>query len=155
MVWIGDGPLKEAFIERASALRISDLVHIDGWRDDVEQRLQGLDIFMLTSRFEGLPLALLEAMAVGLPCIVSNVDGMPEAVEHNVSGIVCELDDHDDWCAQLVRMIECPALRQAMGAASRRRAQLRFSRERMSADTEALYMMVIARHQHADTLPAA
>ena len=70
-------------------LGIADFVKLDGWRDDVSSCLQGLDVFVMPSNFEGMPLALLEAMAAGLCCCVSDVDGMAEAIEHGFNGYLC------------------------------------------------------------------
>lgn len=144
LVWIGDGPFRRDFLEKAATSGLGQAVTVDGWRDDAMQRMYGLDVFVLASRFEGLPLALLESMAVGLPSCVSDVDGMPEAVEHGVSGYVCALDDLEAWTACLLQIAEDPALRRRMGERARELARARFSIRRMAEETAAVYEAALA-----------
>ena len=84
----GDGPLRKQLCEQALALNLSGHVFFEGFHEDVRPYLRAADAFILTSRREGLPLAVLEGMAFGLPCIVTNVGGNAEAITHMVEGIV-------------------------------------------------------------------
>jgi glycosyltransferase involved in cell wall biosynthesis len=85
---VGDGPLKEELLQKADSLYLRDCVSFEGFQKDVRPYLQAASAFILTSHLEGLPLAILEAMACGLPCIVTNVGGSAEAVKHRVTGLV-------------------------------------------------------------------
>jgi glycosyltransferase involved in cell wall biosynthesis len=85
---IGEGPLKEKLIEQARDLGISEHVYFEGFSDDVRPYLQASSAFILTSYREGLPISILEAMACGLPCIVTNVGGNSEAVTDMINGLV-------------------------------------------------------------------
>lgn len=85
---LGDGPLREKLIEQANRLNLERHVLFEGFQSDVTPYLQAASAFILTSHTEGLPLSVLEAMACGLPCIVTNVGGTAEAVMNGVSGLV-------------------------------------------------------------------
>ena len=82
----GDGEQRaecEALIEQRGLEKVVKLL---GWRTDVVDLLHAMDLFLLTSRFEGLPRAVLQAMAAGIPVVATAVDGTPEVVEHGVTG---------------------------------------------------------------------
>ena len=87
-VVVGDGPLRTELSERAWALGLTDCVFFEGFQEDIGPYLRAGSAFVLTSDKEGLPLAILEAMACGLPCVVTNVGGNAEAVVHGVHGLV-------------------------------------------------------------------
>lgn len=87
-VIVGDGPLREQLLERAREMGLSGQVFFEGFQEDVRPYLQAGSAFVLTSRWEGLPLAILEAMACGLPCIVTDVGGNAEAITHRMEGLV-------------------------------------------------------------------
>jgi glycosyltransferase involved in cell wall biosynthesis len=98
-VIIGDGPLKERLMRQANSLGLSGYVFFEGFQRDVRPYLQAGSAFILTSHLEGLPLSVLEAMACGLPCIVTNVGGSAEAVKHQVVGLVippASVDEAED-----------------------------------------------------------
>jgi glycosyltransferase involved in cell wall biosynthesis len=143
-VWIGDGPLRREFEDQARELGIADHVIVDGWRSDISGSLQGLDIFLMPSNFEGLPLALLEAMGAGLCCCVSNVDGMAEAIESGKTGYVLPSGDVDAWVRQIEAVAANAALRHEIGDRAKNFARERFSAERMAADTLEVYQSVVA-----------
>jgi glycosyltransferase involved in cell wall biosynthesis len=86
LVWLGDGVYKTEMEELAKKLNISDHIKFKGnvSKNDVEKYLQNADIFILVSRTEGLPRAMIEAMATGLPCIGSAVGGIPELLSPEV-----------------------------------------------------------------------
>jgi glycosyltransferase involved in cell wall biosynthesis len=85
---VGDGPLREMLTQRACSLGLSGDVFFEGFQKDVRPYLQAGSAFILTSHLEGLPFSVLEAMACGLPCIVTNVGGNAEVVVHQVAGLV-------------------------------------------------------------------
>jgi len=90
---VGDGPLLEEMKTLRSRLDITGQVQFFGWRQDISDLLPEFDLFILASRSEGQPFALLEAMAAGIPVIASAVSGIPEALEHGNSGILVPPED--------------------------------------------------------------
>jgi len=87
-VIVGDGPLRDQLLEQAREIGLSGHVFFEGFREDVRPYLQASSAFVLTSHREGLPFSILEAMACGLPCIVTDVGGNAEAITHQVHGLV-------------------------------------------------------------------
>ena len=146
-IWIGDGPQRATFQRQAHALGIASYVNLDGWRDDIASCLQGLDIFLMPSRFEGMPLALLEAMGAGLCCCVSDVGGMREAIQHGVNGYLCVPGDVSKWCEQIETIVTNSALRVDAGYRARDFALKRFSIDSMASSTIAIYHEVIRSYQ--------
>jgi len=93
VVVFGDGPLRDELRELARHLGVATMVEFQGWRDDVVERLAEFDFFVLPSRSEGQPFALLEAMAAGIPVVASAVSGIPEALDHGSCGTLVPPDD--------------------------------------------------------------
>ncbi|GAA0761631.1 hypothetical protein GCM10009076_14840 [Erythrobacter ramosus] len=139
-VWIGDGTLRSAITDAARAAEVP--LHIDGWRQDADQRLAGFDIFFLPSLFEGLPFAVLEAMHAGLPVVTSEADGLGEAIRDGGSGFLCKTAGQ--FAERLQRLVEDPELRKRMGETARDDAREGFSLEAMASKTRAVYRSVVA-----------
>ena len=93
LVIVGDGPERDRLRARVGAIPGGRYVHMLGARDDVESILAAFDAFALTSRTEGLPLVILEAMATGLPVLSTAVGGIPDLVEHHVTGLLSQPGD--------------------------------------------------------------
>lgn len=115
---VGDGAEREAVARAAAG---ADGVRLLGHRDDVERILGAADIFALSSRFEAAPMAILEAMAVGLPVVATAVGAIPEIVAHEQSGLLVPPGRPDEMAASLVRLAGDRHLRRAMGAHGARR----------------------------------
>lgn len=107
-------------------------VHLLGARDDVPDLLAAADILAMPSLWEGLPLAILEAMFAGLPVVASRTSGIPEAVLHERTGLLVEPGQPAPLAAALHRLLADPALRLRMGEAGRQRAREEFSIARMT-----------------------
>lgn len=142
LIIIGDGDERDNLYALARELGISDLVSWTGMRGDVEQLLGAIDIFAMTSDYEGLPVALLEAMRSGVPCVVTRAGGMPDAVIDGVTGRVVECRDLEGTSKALVALGASRALRIEMGLASRMRFQTRYSARRMASEYLHLYNRV-------------
>lgn len=123
----------------AAELGIEARVHLLGLRDDVDRLLAAADLFVQPSRSEGLPLAVLEAMAAGLPVVATRVGGMGEAVADGETGILVEPGRPEALAAALRRLLGDDVLRERMGRAARTRAQAEFSVETMARRYVALY----------------
>lgn len=151
LVWIGDGGMREE-LER-SAAKYSDRMTliVDGWRDDAGQRLAGFDIFALPSKFEGLPLALLEAMHAGLPIIANRTDGVGEAITHGETGFLCQ--SPSDWHDAALPLVTQPDVRETIGNAAQQVAKAHFSIASMAKSTEDLYQVKLAQTQNGIKKP--
>ncbi|TAE57884.1 MAG: glycosyltransferase family 1 protein [Nostocales cyanobacterium] len=90
---VGDGKLKEELIKLAQELGIKNNIKFLGSRSDIYEFLSAIDIFVLPSLWEGQPIALLEALAMGKPCIASHVNGIPEIINHGINGYLVNPND--------------------------------------------------------------
>lgn len=123
----------------ADAHGMGDRVHLLGFRSDIPDVLAAADLFVMPSRSEGLPLALVEAMAASLPIVASDVGGIPEVVTSGEEALLVPPDDPDALAAALHRLLCDHALRAALGEAARRRAWRDFSVSTMCDTYERLY----------------
>lgn len=142
---VGNGPLREEVVRRlaGSALESSTRLVPFGGRSD--PYLAALDGFVLPSYWEGMPIALLEAMAMGLPAVASAVGGIPEAVVEGETGLLVPPRDAAALARALRQLAAMDAEeRSRMGAAAAARARERFSVKRMVAQTATLYASVAA-----------
>ncbi len=120
-VIVGDGEMRGAMQERIDREGIGGLVTLAGWRRDIPECLRGFDLLLHTSRWEGLPRVLPEAMATGLPIVATDVDGTPEAVRDGETGYLLAPGDIEGLARRVVELCRDPALRRRMGDAGRRR----------------------------------
>lgn len=128
---VGGGEEHDALSGQAARLGLGDRVHITGWTERVRDFLSQGDIFVLPSRSEGFPLAIVEAMLAGLPVVASRVGGVPESVQHGETGLLVPKDDPEGLAADLQRLIDDPELRVHMGRRGRVAAK-RFTDKRMA-----------------------
>src|SRR5262249_23732090 len=131
---VGDGHLRDRLTDQVRALGLIDHVFLIGFQENVRPYLQAGDAFVLTSYKEGLPLSVLEAMACGLPCVVTNVGGNAEAVDHNVSGLVVNAGSVDEVADAIASLMTSPNERARMARMARLRACERFDIEARMAD---------------------
>ena len=126
---------------RATSNRNGERDH-PGIPGDFSRNQHAADILALTSRFEGLPLVVLEAMTAGIPVVATRVGGTEEAVRHGVTGLLVEPGRPAELAAALVEVLGQPAWAAQLGERGRIRAQRCFSAERMACETLALYTAV-------------
>jgi glycosyltransferase involved in cell wall biosynthesis len=143
LVWVGDGRLRDKLLSTANQLGVRHRVHVDGWRSDARSRLAGFDLFALPSQYEGFPLAVLEAMAAGLPCVASDVDGTRDAIVHGKSGYLCPPNDRDVWLSCLRTLIADGSQRKTIGQSARSRYLECFSLDAMARGTVKVYRKVL------------
>lgn len=136
---IGDGPERGKLESLASQLNLSSRVLFTGFKEDVHQYLNIMDIFLLTSFSEGTAVTLLEAMASGLPCIVTNVGGNPEIVQDGETGFVIPSDDEKALSEKICILFSNIDLMKRMGKAGRKRFEDNFTVDRMVSAYEAMY----------------
>lgn len=116
---VGDGPERGKIIQKAKDLGLQGKVLFPGERQDVTDVLSAMDLFLLSSIFEGLPLSVLEAMAVGLPVIATRVSGTPEAVLHEMTGLLVPPADTGAIAAAAIALLGDPERRRRMGQQGR------------------------------------
>jgi len=138
-ILVGDGPTRQEVQVEAGKAGLADRVQFTGARDDVAEILAGAHVFVLSSRWEGLPLTVLEAMRAGLPVVASDVGGVGEAVGTNQTGFLVPLGDHGQLAEPLTALCANPDLRARLGRQGRRVYEARFQLDRMVAETAALY----------------
>lgn len=143
-VLAGDGPERERLEARARDIGIEDRVRFLGLRDDVGALLAACDLFVLPSLYEGLPLSVLEAMAVARPVIATSVGGTAEAVIDGENGLVVPPADPAALAAAINSLLSDPARATRMGQAGRARVIESFSIESMVRGVEAVYDEVLA-----------
>jgi glycosyltransferase involved in cell wall biosynthesis len=119
---VGQGPLEAETRRLAAELGLDGTVVFAGFRRDAQRLAAAVDVFALSSTHEGLPIALIEAMALGRPCVTTAVGGVPEVIRDPAQGVLVPPRDPDALAGGLLRLLGDPALRASMGAAARARA---------------------------------
>jgi glycosyltransferase involved in cell wall biosynthesis len=142
---IGTGPLESDLRERVAQLGIEGNLRFLGMRDDVLDLLSGLDVFVLSSRYEGLPISMLEAMAAEVACVLTRVGGIAEAVADGREGLLVPAGDPEALARALGQVLADPALRRRLGTAARERVQREFSIDRAVRTLEARYTTLLTR----------
>jgi glycosyltransferase involved in cell wall biosynthesis len=128
---VGGGRRQEEMQELAASLGLGERVHFLGNRRDVPDLLGAMDFFVLPSHSEGVSLAVLEAMAAGLPVVVSAVGGLPEIVSHEENGLLIPPKDPEALAASLARLLENPDLARSLGQKAREHIEEKYSLEQM------------------------
>lgn len=119
VIWLGEGELRESTEQLAENLEMGHLFRFLGFRADAKRILNAFDVFMLSSKFEGLPYALLEAMSLGLPPIVTDVVGNRDVVSSEETGLLAQQGSPTDLAAKIVRLMNDPALLNGLGQNAR------------------------------------
>lgn len=139
LVLAGDGELRAALEQQVEERDLRSRVIFAGWRSDLVRLYATFDALVLSSRNEGTPVAVIEAMAAGLPVVSTAAGGVAELVDHRVTGWVVPVGDSAALSAAMIEAAEAPALRARMGAAARHAASSRYGYQRLVADIETLY----------------
>lgn len=136
---IGDGAEFEVCRDRAIALGLENIVTFHGMVSDVRQLVSDMDVFVLPSKEEAMPVALLEAMAVGCAPVASAVGGIPEVIEHGRSGLLVSPDDTNALTDAIRRLVTNPVERLQIGAEARKKIEAEFSLDAMMSSYARLY----------------
>ncbi len=139
----GTGP-EEARLKALCAELKLECVRFIGFCADVPAFLNGADVYVQSSAWEGMPLTVLEAMAAGLPVIASAVDSLPAIIENGRTGILFERANHAALAQNIIACLGDPARTRTLGDAARETALKRFSAERMAADYARLFQEVLS-----------
>ncbi len=142
---IGVGEMEEEYRRFVSELNMDDRVHFLGYRHDVMGILKRVDLLVLTSRLDATPYAILEAMAVGLPVVASNIYGIPELVVNGRTGCLVEEDDIDGVAHAVITMLRNRDLRVSMGTEARKCYEARFRIETCVSNTVDVYRELVGK----------
>jgi glycosyltransferase involved in cell wall biosynthesis len=127
----GDGPLRGQLDAQIARLGLSTSVRLLGNRLDIARYLGAADVFVLPSRWEGLPVALLEAMDAGLPIVATRVEGVEEVIQRDDEGMLVPPEDTRALVDSVSILIEDSVTRKSMGAAARRRVRAAYTTDIM------------------------
>jgi glycosyltransferase involved in cell wall biosynthesis len=136
---VGGGRRAAEMQQLAESLGLADAVHFLGPRRDVPDLLNAMDVFVLPSYSEGVSLALLEAMAAGLPVIATAVGGLPEVVTDGDNGLLIPPRDPDALAGALERLLADPAWARQLGAKARAHVREHFSLDRLGREINEIY----------------
>ncbi len=147
MVVAGDGSQREALGSRARALGIGERIRFAGWLrgDEILRAYREANLFVFPSRHEGMPNAVLEAMAAGLPVVASRIAGSEELVESGETGLLVPPEDSASLRQALATLLPDAPRRAAMGAAGRRRVAERYTWDRVAG----AYQVILLRAMRA------
>ena len=138
LIYVGKGDLEEDVKKEAYRIGVSDKVAFLGWRDDIPEIMQVLDIFVLPSLNEGMGRVLVEAMAAGRPIVASRVGGIPDLVKDGQNGFLVKPSDVSDLSFAIKKLLDDKKMREEMGKKGRALAK-DYSVEKMVDKIDALY----------------
>ena len=141
-VLAGEGPLRAELEQTASDLGLGDRFRFLGYRSDMPRVISALDVYVLSSLWEGLPLALLEALAMGKPVVATRVGGNPEVVDNGVNGFIVPPRDASALAQALLKTCRDDAFRRNVRDVNRTRFETQFSLQAMVSAHEKLYVEV-------------
>ncbi len=146
LIYVGDGPLHEAVFNRIGELGLRERAAIVGFRADVPGALAAMDVFAVSSLTEGHPLALLEAMAAGLPIVASRIAAVAEVLgPGNEGALICAPRRPEEFAAAIRKFLDDSDLAARHGAAARARVAECYSLERMLSGYERLFGELLGR----------
>ncbi len=144
IVLVGDGPERAALERMARELEVADRLTITGWVTDAPSYLSEFDVFALPSRWEGMPLGILEAMHAGLPVVATDVGSVAEVISDGDTGYVVSSDDLAALGDRLRRLLDAPALRARMGERGQALARERYTDTAMARRYEDVYGRMVS-----------
>jgi len=149
LILVGDGPLHSQCEQMVQALGITASVEFTGLQGDVPAQLHRGSIAVLPSRREGMPNAVLEAMACGLPCAAARVSGSEDIIAHGVNGLLVEPEDYEGMAQALLTLLGDPDLTRRYGYAARRTIEERYSLEHVTDEYVELYSRITGHRLQA------
>lgn len=139
ILFIGDGGLRGDLKRQTEERKLVNHVQFLGTRQDIPDLLAASDLFVLPSLWEGLPMALVEAMASGLPIVATDVSGSRQAIQSGKTGILVPPGDADELVEAITNLLTNPDIGSKMGVAARLSAEKEFSSRKQALDHIALY----------------
>ncbi len=149
---VGDGPLRSQLETALHDMGITERTILTGLRRDVPRMLAAMDIFLLTSLWEGLPRVIPQAMAMGLPVVANRADGVTEAVQDGSNGFLCSPGEIEQMAECCIDLAHHPLKRQEMGRRGQAYALQEFDLRKMIASLETLYEELLAKGRETKKL---
>jgi glycosyltransferase involved in cell wall biosynthesis len=140
---VGDGPLRAALEADAARLQIRDQVVFAGFRRDIAGMYALMDVVVLPSLGEGLPVTLLEAMAMGRPMVATRVGGVPDVIDDAHDGLIVPPADPDSLRAALERILKDPTFAERLGRAAAAKVRARFGADLLAHRTAEVYRSIL------------
>ncbi len=144
-VVVGDGERRAELEQLVTTSGLQGVTHMLGWRADLARIYADLDVVALTSRNEGSPVALIEAMACGRPVVSTRVGGVPDVVRDGETGWLVDMDDADALAERVMDVLDLPDRGAEVAAAARRAVHDTYGADRLVGDVEALYDRLLRR----------
>ncbi|MBM4762102.1 N-acetyl-alpha-D-glucosaminyl L-malate synthase BshA [Bacillus sp. B15-48] len=145
LLLIGDGPEMKVVLNLIDELKIRDKVLLLGKQENLEELYTISDLMLLLSEKESFGLSALEAMACGVPCIGTNIGGIPEVITHGENGFVCNVGDVDDVADKAYTLLTDSKLHKRFSKNSLQTAQGKFSSKKIVAQYEEIYERVLGQ----------
>jgi glycosyltransferase involved in cell wall biosynthesis len=152
LLLVGDGPVRNDLEGLVRSLALTDAVHFAGYQAQPVQFLEAMDVFALTSRSEGMPLAVLEAWASGLPVVASAVGGLPSLIADGQTGLLFPFPNEGALAAAIEQLLANPDRARQFGRAGQRHVRAHYSLDHVAAKYEDQYRELLVRK---DILAAA
>lgn len=142
-ILVGDGGLRDQILLLISNSGYESKFHLVGLQKQVVPYLSAMDLYLSSSEFEGLPVAMLEAMSCSLPVVATRVGGIGEVVQHGYEGLLCEVTDYHQLAYLCIEIIDNPSLLDKISKNSRYRVENYFSIQKMVSQIEEVYRGLI------------
>lgn len=153
LVVVGQGHLHAELLARTAALGLETRVLFTGWREDMLDLLGAFDVFALASHYEGLGVAILEAMALRRPVVCTGVGGVNDVVVDGETGYLVPPRDPARMAERIVEVLQDPRKAQALGEAGRQRVEEHFQDQEANRQMLCLYQNLLARKRHGEGHP--
>lgn len=150
LIIVGKGSLQAQLGRMAQALEISSSVDFAGFQSDIPSQLHRGSISVLPSHWEGMPNALLEAMACGLACVATRVSGSEDIIEHGINGLLVEPGDYEGMANAIFTLLRDPHLVKTLGQAARLRIEQEYSLAHITDMYIELYQRIAGRRTQTE-----
>ncbi|MCH7401807.1 glycosyltransferase [Belliella kenyensis] len=142
-ILVGDGPLLPVIQSMVNESPAAKNFHLVGIQHDVLPYLSAMDLFMISSAFEGLPIAMLEAMSCNIPIVSCQAGGIGEVVEPGKEGFLCTVENHDKLSTLCLQALQDPSTLVLMGKNARKKVQENFSLDKFVSQLETIYQSTV------------
>jgi glycosyltransferase involved in cell wall biosynthesis len=149
LLLVGEGPHRAALERNIAILGLTSDVCLKGYSDEIPELMNCMDIYVQPSLYEGCSYTILEAMACGLPILATDVGGTRDVLDNGKDGYLFQPDDDEAFAALILRLIEDPRERRALGCRARRRAIEHFPVQKTVRNYETIYRDLAARNHRS------